>query len=647
MGEKILVLAGEKYIISQPSHSLFHRIYNLVSKSRMNIIYVLKVIPMVKKLTEDKTKKMIVIGLDAKTQRRFRKNKIKYKIPDDYLTKELYRSIDEDAMTFVRDLPNFEKNSRFKSSCTYQGIFLWELLEVEFWGFFADIIRTFHIVEKIIDKEKPDKIIVTDREGVYGRLVSMLEKSGNFSVSPLVPEIVTNVECNIFKLLMPFVQRSIRKHKRLQPKKINKDIFKKVDKNRILISYYGRFFSLWDSVAKELKKNDKNEISIIGVSDTIGTVKPLEMSQVNFQKGVKQIPFENFMDKEIYKNISNKIKLMEKNWNELKNDSAFKNSITYKNMQLWDLVEFRFLFFFYVRSVKLMEHIELMKKIIDIIKPDIILVEDDRSPLGKTFIEVGKSEKIPTLIVCHGLIADHPIHGPIFADKIAVMGDYMKEALIKRGVSPNQIVITGQPSYDRLLQENSGFGKENICKQLGIDPEKKIIALITQPLPWEINEPVISKVFSSMKNFPEVQLVVKPHPAEESKLHELILRETSQNNIIIKKDLDIFELLFSSEIVITMFSTVGLEAIILDKPVITINLTNKPDSYPYAESGAALGVYKPEDISNAIKKVLYDPEVGMALKKCRKKFVYEHAYKMDGLASRRVADLIEGMMEGK
>jgi hypothetical protein len=60
-----------------------------------------------------------------------------------------------------------------------------------------------------------------------------------------------------------------------------------------------------------------------------------------------------------------------------------------------------------------------------------------------------------------------------------------------------------------------------------------------------------------------------------------------------------------------------------------------------------LRVYKEEDLGPAIKKILYDDKVREALKQAGAKFVFEHAYKMDGRATERVTDLIEKMMEGK
>ncbi len=65
---------------------------------------------------------------------------------------------------------------------------------------------------------------------------------------------------------------------------------------------------------------------------------------------------------------------------------------------------------------------------------------------------------------------------------------------------------------------------------------------------------------------------------------------------------------------------------------------------PYASSGAAIGVYREEDIAPAMRDALYNEEARQRLAVNRKKFVYDYAYKQDRQASKRVAKLIKNMI---
>ena len=99
----------------------------------------------------------------------------------------------------------------------------------------------------------------------------------------------------------------------------------------------------------------------------------------------------------------------------------------------------------------------------------------------------------------------------------------------------------------------------------------------------------------------------------------------------------------SSDILITVSSTVAIEAALLDKPIICINATDEDSAY--TSSGIAIEVRKLEELIPAIKNALYNEEVRGKLADARKKFVYEYAYIQDGEASKRVADLITQMID--
>ena len=86
---------------------------------------------------------------------------------------------------------------------------------------------------------------------------------------------------------------------------------------------------------------------------------------------------------------------------------------------------------------------------------------------------------------------------------------------------------------------------------------------------------------------------------------------------------------------------------LLDKPLIDVDLTGEPYYNDYVEKNVALGVRKEEDLLPAIKSILENKEVKERLKKNRKKYIYEHAYKQDGKASERVLHLINKMIRNK
>lgn len=101
------------------------------------------------------------------------------------------------------------------------------------------------------------------------------------------------------------------------------------------------------------------------------------------------------------------------------------------------------------------------------------------------------------------------------------------------------------------------------------------------------------------------------------------------------------DLLAKSNVCVTGFSNVAVEAMMLDLPVVCINLTGNPDVLDYVRENAALGVKEVGRLSEALTGALYDEGVRMALWKGRAEFLKKNFYAGDGSASVRIASLIE------
>lgn len=234
--------------------------------------------------------------------------------------------------------------------------------------------------------------------------------------------------------------------------------------------------------------------------------------------------------------------------------------------------------------------------------------------------------------------------------RIAVMGEAGKNVLTTQGVDAKKIVVTGQPRFDLLLKRERF--DDTIYAESKLTKDGKIILLTTQPLVkagfWTVNErnSFIRAIARAVTSVPGCNLIIKLHPKEEMSEYRDILKEESIGETKIVKHMDTHILLKISDLLLTAFCTTALEAMILDKPVITIDLLGqRGDLVPYAKSGASLPVYREEDIAPAIKDALYNEEVRKKLAEARRKFVYEYAYLQDGQASKRVADLIVQMIE--
>lgn len=269
-------------------------------------------------------------------------------------------------------------------------------------------------------------------------------------------------------------------------------------------------------------------------------------------------------------------------WRKLKTDSSFQERFNYKQIIYWPLVEKKFAHFFKDSFPRIIMNIELLKEFHRKREIKVIVLRADLRESEKTAVITAKNIDIPTLMVQHGILGEINGHEAIYCDKVAAWGRMSIEWYKNFGNPPDKCLVTGNPLFDALFKKIQGRGKD------------------------------ASRTCCAGLN-------------EEMGLHDLIKM---------------------SEFVINVESTVGLETMILDKPLININLTKRRDLVSYVETGAAQGAYKPEEISIAINRLLEDEIVKKRMEEARKIFISDYAYRIDGLSGKRVLDLIEKMAGG-
>lgn len=260
-------------------------------------------------------------------------------------------------------------------------------------------------------------------------------------------------------------------------------------------------------------------------------------------------------------------------------------------------------------------------------KVNLVVTSNDTTPIAKLITLIASKHNIPTLVLQHGVTSGGKvaqINGskffgigflPLISSKMAVGGNMSMKWFAENEVSMERLVVTGLPQMDKYLyhKHDPAAAKERICKKFGMDRNKALILFATQhsndknrlsgyhltPLETYVLLEETGKALASVK---DMNIIIKMHPNSEDaeKLYTDIINSCGVKDFAVTKFHDISEILMASDLVITPWSTVGLEAFLLGKELITINFSGTPDRMPYAEKGAAKGAYS----SNELKELL-------------------------------------------
>ena len=158
------------------------------------------------------------------------------------------------------------------------------------------------------------------------------------------------------------------------------------------------------------------------------------------------------------------------------------------------------------------------------------------------------------------------------------------------------------------------------------------------PADSELKERQLNDFLALCKALKGERFVIKPHPneAEIDKYRKLVTSGLYPNLELYEGEL--YFLLASSKIVITYYSTVGLEAIYFNKELITLDHQER-DFQGYSKAAIAHNVLDGKQlIATAINILKGDLTSNQELKR---KFVEERAYKIDGKVTERVLENIE------
>jgi hypothetical protein len=248
----------------------------------------------------------------------------------------------------------------------------------------------------------------------------------------------------------------------------------------------------------------------------------------------------------------------------------------------------------------------------------------------------------------HGDFGKKKMYGHGGCTKIAVFGEATKSILISEGIDPQKIVPIGSPKFDTLFKTRDTNSKEIICNKYNITPDTEIIVLLTQyyveshiwtPLQ---RENFVVSIIQAVEQIPHAQLIIKiRYPREREEDYYKIV-ERARSNAIIVGNIFLPELLNACSLAITESSTAALEAMILSKPVLFVNLYDDKSAAYYGESGALFAT-KANEILPTIKSLLFDSEVRKILFQKTQKFINNQIRQQDGESSVRISEFIRSM----
>lgn len=386
-------------------------------------------------------------------------------------------------------------------------------------------------------------------------------------------------------------------------------------KNKILFFTY--------PVCKREWKGDKKvdlllETVFKEIPDELVIVEQMSFGKSFFDWRQKIIFFDGIMIIAFLKNIFNIFHSFEiENWKKFEDKCrkvGFENTCSeWVIKTIKDLI--------YLNKNKILMQINAAQIIINKLDPKAIVETASYNSGTMALNYIAKKNLIPIIEIQHGFFDElslgytyylRNLKDNILPDKILAYGDFFKESILKNGNAffSEKIKIVGNLRISEFIKENQSKKTEirrKIRKKLGIS-NNFLIVFTSDMYSSDLIIKFLRKAMPLLKN--NVKICIKLHPADEEIAEKKKYQKINNIKVLTDNDLDLYQLLISSDLHVGTYSTVIFECLALNVPNIIINIDNRFDSLGLEMNyfNKLIKTRNPLDFSIKVNKFINDEE---------------------------------------
>jgi hypothetical protein len=291
---------------------------------------------------------------------------------------------------------------------------------------------------------------------------------------------------------------------------------------------------------------------------------------------------------------------------------------------------------------------------LDALQPGSALTYAEAGGWGRALLIECRRRGIPSAGLQHGFIYRHWLNylhepdemhadsgnpgDPGFPrpDQTLLFDEYARQHLVESGRFPaGTLAVTGSPRLDALVSAARHISTEqtNAARFNAGAGAGALVLVVTK---YREARAVLPALLAAATGLRDAWLTIKTHPAETPDVYAELVRGRP-NMSIVSASAPLAPLLLASRAVVTVNSTVALDAAVLNVPALVIGLPNNLS--PFVEAGVMAGA--PADgIPQALQRILYDEEFRLQIEANRTAFLARFRIGSDGRAAERSADAI-------
>jgi hypothetical protein len=339
-------------------------------------------------------------------------------------------------------------------------------------------------------------------------------------------------------------------------------------------------------------------------------------------------------------------------WQRLGRSSGVQAALTHHDVRFGDLAGPDFAATLLLQLPWAVRSMLQVSEVLRTAAPSVMCLYAESSGWGRAALAACRAAGVRTLALQHGILypkyfslrhdvdeADCPR-----PDITAVYGESARRLLMEIGhYAPESLVATGSLKFDDLARAARDWDSQATRARWKLSPGNRLLVVASRFRAIRDTHQALGPVFEDLvravQALPDVVCLVKPHPAESARPYEAVLRSLGADRVrTVPSSANLMELMHAADALVTVESASAIEALVLAKPVLILNLPTHLGEL--VDKGVALGVAAGDDPLRALRAALDDGATLARLRVARERYLADLTMGADGGATQRILDVV-------
>jgi hypothetical protein len=238
-------------------------------------------------------------------------------------------------------------------------------------------------------------------------------------------------------------------------------------------------------------------------------------------------------------------------------------------------------------------------------------------------------------------------------DMIGCYGLQCQEAFVSQGYSSDRLELTGSVTLDEILQVSRQEARSRLKAFGGMAATGRPIVLYATSGVNKNEREILANIVEFCRDpLAGACLVVRPHHSIGASFYEDAIAAvggTEQEGLAaVVSEGNAQENIAAADVVITDFSTVGADAVLIERPLLAINTTGKPfPANDYADLGVAASATTLGEIGPALRRLINEGTFWPNARESLEAFTKAYNWGGDGKAGERFLAGLEQLAQRK